>query len=157
MDSRTWLSHSAEETLALGKRIAVSLRPPLVILLAGELGAGKATLAKGLISGLGVAREEDVTSPTFTLVHVFRNRFPVYHVDLYRVEGPHDLATLGLEDVFSEPAIVLIEWPEKLSLLSDWPLLRIYIDHEDAIRRRIHCAGSQWIDPLSSYATASNE
>ncbi len=141
MTNRTWLTDSAAETLALGKQLAAGFRPPLIILLSGDLGAGKTTLAKGIISGLGVASEEEVTSPTFTLIHVFRNHCPVFHVDLFRVEGPHDLETLGLEDVFSEPAIVLIEWPEKLSLQTDWPLLRVQIGHAGADRRRIHCAG----------------
>ena len=141
MTNRTWLTDSAAETLALGKQLAAGFRPPLIILLSGDLGAGKTTLAKGIISGLGVASEEEVTSPTFTLIHVFRNHCPVFHVDLFRVEGPHDLETLGLEDVFSEPAIVLIEWPEKLSLHTDWPLLRVQIGHAGADRRRIHCAG----------------
>ena len=141
MTNRTWLTDSAAETLALGKQLAAGFRPPLIILLSGDLGAGKTTLAKGIISGLGVASEEEVTSPTFTLIHVFRNHCPVFHVDLFRVERPHDLETLGLEDVLSEPAIVLIEWPEKLSLLTDWPLLRVQIGHAGADRRRIHCTG----------------
>ena len=157
MTNRIWHTNSAAETLALGKQLAADFRPPLIILLSGDLGAGKTTLAKGIISGLGMAREEDVTSPTFTLVHCFRNHCPVFHVDLFRVEGLGDLETLGLEDMFSDPAIVLIEWPEKLSLHTDWPLIRVQIDHEGADRRRILCAGPLLIDHLSSCAPASNE
>jgi len=138
----TWTTVSADETIALGKRLAAGLLPPLVVLLSGALGAGKTTLAKGIICGLGRAAEGEVTSPTFTLLHVFQNDWPVIHVDLFRIEGHHDLATLGLEDVFSEPAIVLIEWPERLLLRTDWPIFRVRIDHENETIRRI-----QWIAP----------
>ena len=116
---------SAEETLATGRRLAGVLRAPLLVFLSGDLGAGKTTLAKGIISGLGAAREEDVTSPTFTLVHEFRGPVRVFHIDLYRIEGAADLATLGLEDLFASPAVVLVEWPEKWTLRSDWRVLRI--------------------------------
>lgn len=132
-----FLSHSADETLAWGRELASQLKPPLIVLLSGELGSGKTTLAKGLISGLGAAREEDVTSPTFTLVHVFHNHCKVFHVDLYRVEVFHDLETLGLEDALAAPAIVIIEWPEKFTLRTDWPVLRVLLEHAGDDSRRI--------------------
>lgn len=133
----TTLTASAEETLALGRRLARDLRPPLLVFLSGELGAGKTTLAKGIISGLGAAREEDVTSPTFTLVHEFRGPVRVFHVDLYRIEGRADLQSLGLDDLFASPAIVLVEWPEKWTLASDWPVLRIRLSTLDDARHSI--------------------
>ena len=123
------LSRSPEETISRGRELAAGLRPPLLILLTGELGAGKTTLAKGIISGLGVAAEEDITSPTFTLIHTFSGPATVFHVDLYRVSDVHDFDTLGLEDLFAEPAIVLIEWPERMRLRTDWPVLRIALAH----------------------------
>jgi len=123
--SGTTFTASAEETLALGRRLAGELRPPLLVFLSGELGAGKTTLAKGIISGLDAAREEDVTSPTFTLIHEFLGPVRVYHIDLYRIEGRADLQSLGLDDLFAAPAIVLVEWPEKWTIASDWPVLRI--------------------------------
>ena len=123
--ARSTITASAEQTLAFGRRLAAELRPPLLVFLSGDLGAGKTTLAKGIISGLGAAPEEDVTSPTFTLVHEFRGPVRVFHIDLYRIEGRADLHTLGLDDLFASPAIVLVEWPEKWSLPSDWPILRI--------------------------------
>jgi tRNA threonylcarbamoyladenosine biosynthesis protein TsaE len=137
MAENEWVTSSAEETTELGRQIASRLRAPVLVFLTGELGAGKTTLAKGIVSGLGAAREEDVTSPTFTLVHVFHNHQTVYHVDLYRISSFHDLETLGLEDIFDRPAIVLVEWAEKFTIRADWPVVRIHLEHAGEDRRRI--------------------
>lgn len=107
-------TRSPEETTEFGRTLARELEPPCVVLLEGELGSGKTTLTKGLVNGLGAAREEDVTSPTFALVHEYGEERKVYHVDLYRVETPQELATLGLDEMFSQPSVVIIEWGEKL-------------------------------------------
>jgi tRNA threonylcarbamoyladenosine biosynthesis protein TsaE len=106
-------THSAEETIAAGRRLAGEVRPPELILLIGDLGAGKTTLAKGILGGLGVAGEEDVLSPTFSLVHEYEGEPKVYHIDLYRLDRVPQLETLGLEDLWDEDAVVLIEWGEK--------------------------------------------
>jgi tRNA threonylcarbamoyladenosine biosynthesis protein TsaE len=137
MAADSMLSRSTEETIARGKELASRMRAPLSVLLSGDLGAGKTTLAKGIISGLGAAREEDVTSPTFTLVHTFAGPVKVYHVDLYRVSEVREFDSLGLEDLFAEPAIVLIEWPERMRLRTDWPVLRIELEHVNEMERRI--------------------
>jgi tRNA threonylcarbamoyladenosine biosynthesis protein TsaE len=148
MTANEFITHSSEETIAKGREIASKLRPPVLVLLKGDLGSGKTTLTKGIISGLGAAREEDVTSPTFNLVHEFRipilagsERSPhpckVYHVDLYRIESFHDLESLGLEDALSEKAIVIIEWPEKFTFRTDWPTVEIRLDHAGGDSRRI--------------------
>src|SRR5207244_8752966 len=121
------VTHSPEETLALGRKLAAELRPPCLVLLEGELGSGKTTLAKGIVAGLGVASESEVTSPSFTLVHEYGRDRKVYHVDLYRVESAQDLATLGLEDLLDQRAIVLVEWGEKLDFPP--PQVRINVDH----------------------------
>jgi tRNA threonylcarbamoyladenosine biosynthesis protein TsaE len=134
---REIISTSPEETIRHGRELGAQLHSPVLVLLSGELGAGKTTLTKGLISGLGAAREEEVTSPTFTLVHAFRNHVKVYHVDLYRVSGFSDLETLGLDDILAQPAVVIVEWPEKLTLRTDWPVLKIRLEHVDDTRRRI--------------------
>jgi tRNA threonylcarbamoyladenosine biosynthesis protein TsaE len=148
-----YITHSAEETVARGRELAAAMKPPLLVLLSGELGSGKTTLAKGIISALGAAREEDVTSPTFTLVHVFRGAshspdagvpegtsrkiVKVYHADLYRIENFHDLESLGLEDALSESAVLIVEWSEKFRLPSDWPRIEISLEHLGSDARRI--------------------
>jgi tRNA threonylcarbamoyladenosine biosynthesis protein TsaE len=137
---REIVTHSYEETIQAGREIGVGLKAPALILLSGDLGAGKTTLTKGIASGLGAAREEEVTSPTFTLVHKYEGATRVYHVDLYRIVSFADFETLGLEDVFSEPAVVIIEWSEKIELTSDWPTLRIHLEHVDEESRRITIA-----------------
>ncbi len=138
MDRETeFVSHSAEETVAKGREIAATLVPPVLVMLSGELGSGKTTLTKGIISGLGAAKEEDVTSPTFTLVHVYHNHCKVYHTDLYRIEDFHDLESLGLEDALSEEAVVIVEWSERFSLQTDWPRIQIRLEHVGGDARRI--------------------
>jgi tRNA threonylcarbamoyladenosine biosynthesis protein TsaE len=148
MPVNEFITHSSEETIAKGREIAAKLRAPVLVLLKGDLGAGKTTLTKGLISGLGAGREEDVTSPTFNLVHEFRIPIPagsdrrphpcnVYHVDLYRIENFRDLESLGLEDALSEKAIVIVEWPEHFTFRTDWPTVEIRLDHAGGDSRRI--------------------
>lgn len=131
------ISHSAEETVQKGRELGAQLKAPVLVLLLGDLGTGKTTLTKGIVSGLGAGAEEEVTSPTFTLVHSYRNHARVYHVDLYRVAGFHDLETLGLEDILAEPAVVVVEWAEKLALRTDWPMVRIHFEHVSDEARRI--------------------
>lgn len=98
------------ETIALGRRIAATLPKKCCVLLIGNLGAGKTTLAKGIISGLGAASPEEVSSPTFTLIHEFGR---VYHIDLYRLDTIEQVTTLGLDEIFEREAVVLIEWGER--------------------------------------------
>jgi tRNA threonylcarbamoyladenosine biosynthesis protein TsaE len=133
------ITHSCEETLALGKQLANQLRPPCVVSLEGELGSGKTTLVKGIVAGLGAAREDEVTSPSFTLVHEYGRNPRVYHADLYRVEGSRDLVTLGLEDLMNEPAVLLIEWGEKSTLAT--ASVRIKLEHLGGDDRRIVVEG----------------
>jgi tRNA threonylcarbamoyladenosine biosynthesis protein TsaE len=107
-------THSAEETIAFGRTLAELLVPPKLVLLHGELGAGKTTLVKGIAAAFEAAAEEDVTSPTFTLVHEYRGpRASLYHIDLYRVDTLRELETLGLDDLRSDDSVLLIEWGEK--------------------------------------------
>jgi len=131
------ITHSAEETTRWGREFAARLKAPLVVLLSGDLGSGKTTLTKGIVAGLGAAPEDEVTSPTFTLVHVYGKPAKVYHADLYRIESFHDFETLGLEDIFAQPAIVIIEWSERFPLRSPWPQVRVRLEHAGGDSRRI--------------------
>ena len=113
---REFTTSSGDETIALGRELASFLTPPKVVVLRGDLGAGKTTLVKGIARGFQAAREEDVTSPTFTLVHEYRGpAATLYHIDLYRVDTPRALETLGLEDLMTDDSVLLIEWGEKFS------------------------------------------
>ncbi len=113
-----FLTQSAEESIALGERMAAQFTPPKLILLRGDLGAGKTTLTKGIALGFDAAEADEVTSPTFTLVHEYRGpQVTIYHLDLYRIDTERELATLGLEEMCADNAIVLIEWGEKFPRL----------------------------------------
>ena len=131
------ITHSSEETTSWGREFAKRLAAPVIVLLTGDLGSGKTTLTKGIVAGLGVAGEDEVTSPTFTLVHVYGKAAKVLHADLYRIESFHDFETLGLEDVFANPAIVILEWSERFPLQTPWPQVRIRMEHGGGDARRI--------------------
>jgi len=120
--TRTVTTHSPEETIAFGRTLAAELAPPKRVRLTGDLGAGKTTLIKGIAEGFEAASQEDVTSPTFTLIHEYRGpKTSIYHIDLYRVDTPRQLETLGLEDLVAEDSVLLIEWGEKFPhLLREW-------------------------------------
>jgi tRNA threonylcarbamoyladenosine biosynthesis protein TsaE len=155
-EAKSVVTRSAEETIAWGREFARGLKAPLLVLLTGDLGSGKTTLTKGIVAGLGAAEEEDVTSPTFTLIHVYGDdggvsegtasgaglksaatKNIVYHGDLYRIESFHDFETLGLEDVFSKPAVMILEWSEKFPLQAPWPQVRLKLEHMGGDSRRI--------------------
>lgn len=125
----TFRTHSAAETTALGARIAASLEPPALVLLVGDLGAGKTTLAKGIIEALGAAPPQDVLSPTFSLVHEYEGDPKVYHLDLYRLNSLPELETLGLEDLWGQRAVVLVEWGEKFGRHLPGNRLEVRLEH----------------------------
>ena len=112
---QTYRTHSAEETVQLGVELAREMKSPQLVLLIGELGCGKTTLAKGLISGLGVAPAADVLSPSFSLIHEYEGDPKVYHIDLYRLDHLPEIATLGIDDLCDQQAVILIEWGEKFA------------------------------------------
>ena len=112
MPAIEYRTNSESETIALGRELARTFPRPALVLLIGNLGAGKTTLTKGIVEGAGVAAQDEVTSPTFTLIHDYGGG--VFHVDLYRIETPRELASLGLEDLWDrEDALVLVEWGER--------------------------------------------
>lgn len=120
-------THSCDETISLGRELAAQLQPPKVLILRGDLGAGKTTLVKGIAAALGAAEPEEITSPTFTLIHEYTGRaiapdskhanlgatVLLYHLDLYRIPDERQLATLGIEDLMTPQSLVMIEWGEK--------------------------------------------
>jgi tRNA threonylcarbamoyladenosine biosynthesis protein TsaE len=113
-DPKEFSTHSVDETIALGRKLAVSLAPPKAVVLTGDLGAGKTTLIKGLAEGFQAESQDNVTSPTFTLVHEYRGpKATLYHIDLYRVDSPRQLETLGIDDLRDERSLILLEWGEK--------------------------------------------
>ena len=133
-------THSAEETVAFGRTLVDLLAPPKMVLLRGDLGAGKTTLVKGIAAAFEAAAEEDVTSPTFTLVHEYRGpRANLYHIDLYRIDTPRELDTLGLEDSRSENSVLLIEWGEKFPRI-EWDV-EIDLERTGESGRRIQISG----------------
>jgi tRNA threonylcarbamoyladenosine biosynthesis protein TsaE len=132
-------THSPEETIAFGRTLADLLVPPKLVLLRGDLGAGKTTLVKGIAAALEAAEEEDVTSPTFTLIHEYRGpRANLYHIDLYRIDTQPELETLGLDDLRSESnSILLIEWGEKFPRFVQERDVEIALEREGESVRRI--------------------
>ncbi len=136
-----FITHSPEETIELGAKLARQLPHPCLVVLEGELGSGKTTLVKGIVSGLGIARQEEVTSPSFTLVHEYGRECKVYHADLYRIDGARELATLGLEDLLEQEATVIVEWGEKLLGQEAEARVRIRMELLDGEDRRVTIEG----------------
>jgi tRNA threonylcarbamoyladenosine biosynthesis protein TsaE len=139
MAIREFTTSSADETIALGRALAAELQPPRLVLLRGELGAGKTTMVKGIAEAFQAASQDDVTSPTFTLIHEYRGpEVSVYHIDLYRIDTPRELETLGLDELINdERNVVLIEWGEKFPKLVKERDLEIAIERTGPEQRKI--------------------
>ena len=139
MSTTEYITHSAEETIALGRELVAKLRELRIVILHGDLGAGKTTLVKGIAEGLQAASRDDVTSPTFTLIHEYRGpEVTLYHVDLYRIETERELATLGLDELFAEDGnLVLLEWGEKFPRLVAECDAEITIERSQESERRL--------------------
>jgi tRNA threonylcarbamoyladenosine biosynthesis protein TsaE len=133
---RRFETASEEETIAAGRQIARELPSRAVVLLIGNLGAGKTTLAKGIAAGLGAADPDEVSSPTFTLIHEYGGG-NLFHIDLYRLETAAEVSTLGLDDLFAREAIVLIEWGERFPELLPPDRIEIRLKTLDGDRREI--------------------
>ena len=126
-------TRSEEETFELARRMAAGFKGTEVVLLTGELGAGKTVFAKGLAAGAGVAATDRVSSPSFTLVNIYEGRWRIFHVDLYRLERESDILDLGWEDFLGE-GIVVVEWAERLTLPVDGIRIRIETTGDDERR-----------------------
>lgn len=131
-------THSVEETIDFGRSLAELLAPPKLVLLRGDLGAGKTTLVKGIASAFKAAAEDDVTSPTFTLIHEYRGPgATLYHIDLYRIDTQRGLDTLALDDLRAPDNILLIEWGEKFARFLRERDLEITLDRAGENERKI--------------------
>jgi tRNA threonylcarbamoyladenosine biosynthesis protein TsaE len=138
MEMQEFITHSPEETVALGRTLPAILTPPKLVLLRGDLGAGKTTLVKGIAEGFRAASQEDVTSPTFTLIHEYRGPgINLYHIDLYRVDTPRQLETLGLDDLIGENSVLLIEWGEKFPRFVRERDVEVALERVDENERRV--------------------
>ena len=134
----TYRTASEEATIQLGEELSRTWAGKRAVLLIGNLGAGKTTMAKGIVRGLGAAEADEVSSPTFTLIHEYRGpHVNVYHVDLYRVDTPRQLETLGLDDLIAENSVLLLEWGEKFQRFVDERDVEIQIEHLGEDERRI--------------------
>jgi tRNA threonylcarbamoyladenosine biosynthesis protein TsaE len=126
---REFTTNFPEETVAAGRELASLLAPPKLVMLTGDLGAGKTTLVKGIAAGFNAASEEDVTSPTFTLIHEYRGpAATLYHIDLYRIDTPRELDTLALDDLMNDNSVLLIEWGEKFERFQRERDVEIYLE-----------------------------
>src|SRR4051794_9156390 len=137
-DSKQFLTHSPEETVALGRKLAEFLAPPKTVVLTGDLGAGKTTIIKGLAEGFKAESQDNVTSPTFTLIHEYRGaRATLYHIDLYRVDSARQLETLGIDDLGDKGSLILLEWGEKFERFRNEADAEIRIERLGENERRI--------------------
>ena len=145
-------THSPEETMAVGRELGGRIKAPALVVLIGDLGAGKTTLTKGIVEGLGVASKEDILSPTFSLIHEYEGNPKVYHVDLYRLDRVPELETLGLEDLWEEHAVVIIEWGEKFNQQLPGERIEVHLRYNDDDSRTIEIAGQPETDiiPVST-------
>ena len=148
MAEQEFITHSADETIALGRQLASQLTPPKIVLLRGDLGTGKTTLVKGIAEGFHAASQEDVTSPTFTLVHEYRGpEASLFHIDLYRVDTPRQLETLGLDDLISENSVLLIEWGEKFARFEREREVEIALEQLGENDRRVRVSTTDCVEP----------
>lgn len=136
---REWhtLTTGPLETRALGRRLGQLAKPGLVVLLAGDLGAGKTCFAQGVADGLGTPAGTPVTSPSYTLLNIHRGRLPLYHFDLYRLSAVADLEDLGYDELAEGDGLTLVEWADRLSTPPP-ASLRVELRHIDATRRELH-------------------
>jgi len=143
------VSTSTEETRLAGRRLGRVLRPGDCILLEGDLGAGKTVFAKGVSQELGMEPEE-VRSPTFTLVNVYPGRFPIYHIDLYRIQKPEELLQLGLEEMIGTDGVAIVEWPDRLGAYRPEGAIRVVLKDLGGDRREIRIEGAREEDPAGT-------
>jgi len=136
MTHQSFIARTEEDSIELGRRLAATWPRPCVVLLIGDLGAGKTTMTKGIAEGLGVARADDVSSPTFPLIHEYGEAGEMYHIDLYRLDTTREVESLGLDEIFARDAVVVLEWAERFPTLLPASRIEIRITADaDELRR----------------------
>jgi tRNA threonylcarbamoyladenosine biosynthesis protein TsaE len=135
-------THSDVDTIEVGRKLARLLNPPQLLILRGDLGTGKTTLVKGIAQALDAAEPDEVTSPTFTLLHEYEGKrdgeqVKLYHIDVYRLEGERQLETLGLDELLTPDALVLVEWGDKFKSIKKRSTGEIVITSEGGDDRKI--------------------
>ena len=135
-------TQSGADTVAVGRKLAGLLKPPQLLLLRGDLGTGKTTLVKGIAQALDAAEPDEVTSPTFTLIHEYdgtRKGKPIklYHLDVYRLESERQLETLGLDDLLTSDALVVVEWGDKFASVMERADAEITIEQGEVENERL--------------------
>jgi len=136
--TKQYITNSERETFLLAKKLAASFKGNEVVLLEGELGAGKTIFAKGIAAGLGLKDVHQVCSPSYTLVNIYQAKYPIFHIDLYRLDQDAEILDLGWED-YLDQGVVIVEWAEKITFELDG--LRIIIKIEEGDRRKIKISG----------------
>lgn len=147
------ISRNPETTFELGKAIGARIRFGTIIALTGDLGCGKTAFVQGLAKGLGVPADYPITSPTYTLINEYPGRYPLFHIDLYRLENSVDFEDIGLYDMLDGQGVAAVEWAERLSpeLLTE--ALHIHIEFTDDESRRIYITGSERFPSINDYLT----
>lgn len=135
-------SHSMNETVRLGRKIGKNLKAGDLVALTGELGAGKTTLVKGIVEGLGVPKRQGVVSPTFILIHEYQGREKVFHMDWYRLKTVRGADELLAEECFSSGAVNLVEWAEKGGEILPKERIHITLRHKSALKRKIEISAT---------------
>jgi tRNA threonylcarbamoyladenosine biosynthesis protein TsaE len=152
-------TRSADETTSLGRRVGALLRPGEILLLIGDLGTGKTTFVQGLAGGLGI--ESRPRSPTFTIVHSYDGgRYPLLHVDLYRCDGPAEVAALGLEELIEPPAVAAVEWGEKAGEIAGPDYLELEFDwdgDDEAVRTIRFLPSGRWRERMGELSETVRE
>ena len=141
--TKTFRTHSPEETQAIGEQFGQTLKPGDVIALIGDLGAGKTCLTQGIARGVGIPTDQVVNSPSYTLINEYEGEIPIYHIDLYRLQHHDEIIELGLEEYLEGDGICIIEWAERMLEMLPEHYIRMQIRWEDESTRTIelHCSG----------------
>jgi len=140
------ITDNHEKTFAFGEKLGQSLKPGDIVLLFGDLSAGKTALTQGICRGLGIEKEEHIRSPTFTLINVYRGPIPVNHIDLYRLDSIPEIEALGLEEILFSKSVSIIEWSEKLFQKNKPDQPELGIEERIEIRIRIEEANRRTLD-----------